>query len=164
MTASTTKFSPIKSLSLHTIGFTGKTAEQFFGLIGKAGVSRLIDVRLNNGSQLAGFAKFRDLRFFAQAICGIDCIHLPILAPHQELFTAYKNEKTLKWPDFRIRFLDLMNERRVEEEISRDLVDGACLLCSEHEPHHCHRTLVAEYLRDRWSVDIEVRHLVTLHG
>lgn len=160
MTASTTKFSPMKSLSLHTIGFTQKTAEQFFGMIRDADVDRIIDVRLKSDSQIAGFAKSPNLQFFAKELCGIDYHHLPFLAPSTPLFTSYKKEKTMGWPDFRDRFLDLMDERHVEEKVSRDLLDGACLLCSEHEPHECHRTLVAEYLRGRWNVAICLVHLV----
>lgn len=150
----------MKSLSLHTIGFTKKTAEQFFGMIRDADVDRIIDVRLKTDSQIAGFAKSPNLQFFAKKLCGIDYHHLPFLAPDKRLFASYKNEKTMEWPDFRDRFLDLLNERHVENEVSPHLFDGACLLCSEHEPHECHRSLVAEYLRERWDVEINVEHLV----
>lgn len=156
----TSQYSPMKSLSLHTIGFTQKTAEQFFGMIRDADVDRIIDVRLKNDSQIAGFAKSPHLQYFAKELCGIDYHHLPFLAPDQRLFTSYKNEKTMVWPDFRDRFLELMDVRHVEEKVSPDLLDGACLLCSEHEPHECHRTLVAEYLRERWNVAINIVHLV----
>jgi len=142
-------------MKLFTIGFTKKSAEIFFTRLQSAGVKRLIDVRLNNVSQLAGFAKKDDLRYFTKAICNIDYVHLTALAPTKSMLDAYKKQKG-DWQVYEAQFLDLMKERRIEETTPPDLLDGGCLLCSEERPHHCHRRLVAEYLRDRWDhLDIE---------
>ena len=144
-------------MTLFTIGFTRKNAEKFFGLLSSSRVKRVVDVRLNNVSQLAGFAKRDDLKFFLQRVCGIDYVHLPDLAPTREMLADYR-KKRMGWDDYERQFLDLMRERRIEENIPREIVDGGCLLCSEDKPHHCHRRLVAEYLHDRWG-GIDVRHL-----
>lgn len=144
-------------MKIYTIGFTKTSAESFFTRIQKAGVKKLIDVRLNNVSQLAGFAKKNDLRYFLKTICGIEYAHRPELAPTQEMLEAYKKEGG-QWADYEKRFLELMASRRVEQIIPRDAVDEACLLCSEDKPHHCHRRLVAEYLKDKW-IDLEIAHL-----
>jgi len=142
---------------LFTIGFTQKPAEAFFGRLSRAGVRRVIDIRLNNVSQLAGFAKRDDLRYFLKAICGIDYIHLPELAPTQEIMDHFKKKKG-DWSAYEKAFQLLLKERRPEESLSRDLFDSACLLCSEDKPDHCHRRLVAEYLADKWG-DVEIVHL-----
>ncbi len=144
-------------MKLFTIGFTKKNAERFFGLLSSSGVKRVVDVRLNNVSQLAGFAKRDDLKFFLQRVCGIDYVHLSDLAPTKEMLADYR-KKRIGWDDYERQFLHLMRERRVEDSISREVLDGGCLLCSEDKPHHCHRRLVAEYLHDRWG-GIDVRHL-----
>ena len=145
-------------MKVFTIGFTKKSAETFFTRLQKAGVRRLVDVRLNNVSQLAGFSKKDDLRYFTKAICGIDYVHMPELAPTPEILDFYKKQKNGDWPLYERQFLDLMRSRRIEETVPRDLIDGGCLLCSEETPDHCHRRLVAEYLRDRWG-DIEIEHI-----
>jgi uncharacterized protein (DUF488 family) len=144
-------------VKIYTIGFTKKSAESFFTKLQRAGVKRLVDVRLNNVSQLAGFAKRDDLRYFTNAICGVDYLHLPELAPTQELLDSYKKQKGT-WADYEHDFLELMANRRIEESISPELLEGACLLCSEDKPHQCHRRLVAEYLRDKWG-DIKIEHI-----
>jgi uncharacterized protein (DUF488 family) len=144
-------------MKVYTIGFTKTSAELFFTRLQKAGVKKVLDVRLNNVSQLAGFAKKNDLRYFLKAICGIEYTHRPELAPTQEILDAYKKENG-QWADYEKRFLELMASRRIEQTIPRDAVDGACLLCSEDKPHHCHRRLVAEYLKDKWG-DLEIAHL-----
>ncbi len=145
-------------MKLFTIGFTKKSAEAFFTMLKVAGVKRLLDVRLNNISQLAGFTKRDDLRYFARVICDIDYIHLPELAPTQEILDAYKKHKR-DWSLYERQFFDLIAKRKIEENVDRELLDGACLLCSEDGPHHCHRRLVAEYLRDKWG-NVEIEHLV----
>jgi uncharacterized protein (DUF488 family) len=117
-----------------------------------------MDVRLNNVSQLAGFAKKDDLSYFARVICGMDYLHLPALAPTQEMLDRYKKKRG-DWSVYEREFLDLMNRRRIEDIIQKELVMDGCLLCSEDRPHHCHRRLVAEYLKERWG-DVEVVHLV----
>jgi uncharacterized protein (DUF488 family) len=144
-------------VKVHTIGFTQSTAERFFTRLQFAGVVRVVDVRLNNVSQLAGFAKRADLEYFCKAICGISYVHLPDLAPTAEMLDDYKKHGG-DWSEYEKRFLDLMYQRRIEQEVSRDVIDGGCLLCSEAKPHHCHRRLVAEYLKEQWG-DLEVRHL-----
>jgi len=145
-------------MKIFTVGFTKKTAESFFTKLQRAGVRRLVDVRLNNVSQLAGFAKRDDLRYFMRTICSADYVHLPELAPTQDLLDAYKKRKG-QWTDYERQFMELMNARRIEDKIPRDILDGACLLCSEDKPHHCHRRLVAEYLREKWG-DVTIEHII----
>ncbi len=146
-------------LKLFTIGFTQKTARKFFELLKHAGAKRIVDVRLNNVSQLAGFAKRDDLKYFAQEIAGMEYVHAPDLAPTQEMLDAYKKAGG-DWADYEKRFLDLMAQRKIEDRIAPTLIDGGCLLCSEDKPHHCHRRLVAEYLCQKWPQKIAVKHLV----
>lgn len=140
-----------------TIGFTQKSAEEFFTTLQKAGVKRMLDVRLNNQSQLAGFSKKDDLAYFLKSILKIDYVHLPLLAPTQEMLDAYKKAKGA-WADYEKRFLDLMASREIERQIDPDLVSDGCLLCSEDKPHHCHRRLVAEYLQSKWG-KLQIEHL-----
>jgi uncharacterized protein (DUF488 family) len=130
-------------MKIFSIGFTKKPAAAFFNSLKAAGVARLIDVRLNNTSQLAGFTKKNDLSYFAREICGIDYVHLPELAPTAPMLDEYRKSKG-DWGIYERRFLDLMTERHVETTLSPATLDGACLLCSEEKPHHCHRRLVAE--------------------
>jgi len=144
-------------MKLYTIGFTKTTAESFFTRLSKAGVAKLTDVRLNNVSQLAGFAKKDDLRYFLKTICGIEYEHRPELAPTKEILDAYKKHGG-DWAVYEDRFTTLISERRIEEIVPRDALDNACLLCSEDTPHHCHRRLVAEYLKEKWG-DVEIIHL-----
>ena len=144
-------------MRVYTIGFTKKSAESFFTAIGGSGAVRLVDVRLNNVSQLAGFSKRDDLRFFLRAICGIDYVHVPDLAPTQDLLSAYRSQK-IDWTAYERGFLALMRERHIEETVPKSLIDGACLLCSEAKPERCHRRLVAEYLRERWG-GLEIVHI-----
>ena len=144
-------------MKVFTIGFTKTTAEGFFGRLQKAGVTKILDVRLNNVSQLAGFAKRDDLRYFLKAIGRIEYAHEPKLAPTQEMLDAYKKAGG-DWADYEKQFLGLMTERRIEETVPRSTIDGACLLCSEDKPKQCHRRLVVEYLQQKWG-DIEVAHL-----
>jgi uncharacterized protein (DUF488 family) len=143
-------------MKIYTIGFTKTSAENFFGRIAKSGANRLIDVRINNVSQLAGFAKKDDLEFFLKTICNIPYRHVPSLAPTAEMLKNYRNTAG-SWGVYERSFLDLMRQRRIEE-LDRSLLDGACLLCSEDKPHHCHRRLVAEYLKEKWG-DVQVVHL-----
>jgi len=144
-------------MKIFTIGFTRKPAELFFTRLAEAGVRRLVDIRLKNVSQLAGFTKRDDLRYFTRAICQIDYVHLPELAPTAEILNPYKKSKNGDWDLFERRFLDLMRSRQVENT-PQQLLDGACLLCSEEKPHHCHRRLVAQYLREHWQ-DVEIEHI-----
>lgn len=143
---------------LFTIGFTGKSAEQFFALLSKAGVRRLLDVRLNNTSQLAGFAKRDDLRFFAERIGGIEYLALRELAPEPAMLTAYRS-KTMNWQQYASAYLALLAERSIENSIDFDLLEDGCLLCSEHLPHHCHRRLAAEYVERHMQKPVPIVHL-----
>ena len=142
---------------IFTIGFTKKTAEEFFNRLIRAGVKRVIDIRLNNVSQLAGFAKKNDLIYFLRAIGGIDYIHRSDLAPTKEILEAYKKNKG-NWSVYERDFQTLLLSRRVVEKLSPDLIDGACLLCSEEKPEHCHRRLVSEYLSQKWP-EMKIIHL-----
>ncbi len=144
-------------MHLATIGFTKKPARRFFQLLRDAGVRRLVDVRINNSSQLAGFAKKDDLAWLLGELCSIDYIHLPTLAPTKDLLRQYRNGD-IDWDTYESRFLDLMSTRRIEANIPRETLDEGCLLCSEDKPHHCHRRLVAEYLNQHWG-NIEIDHL-----
>lgn len=145
-------------LTVYTIGFTKKNAEQFFFLLRTSEAKRIVDVRLNNVSQLAGFAKRDDLKFFANEICHLDYIHIPDLAPTKEILDAYKKHGG-DWAVYEDNFFDLMEKRSIEKSVKPEVMDGGCLLCSEHKPHHCHRRLVAEYLNKKWGGNITVKHL-----
>ncbi len=145
-------------MKIFTIGFTKTSAESFFTRLQNAAVKRVMDVRLNNVSQLAGFAKKNDLRYFLKTICDADYIHEPLLAPTQDLLDDYKKKKG-RWQDYELHFLQLMEERRIEEKIDRHLFDmPTALLCSEKTEEHCHRRLVLEYLSKKWG-DIKAVHL-----
>jgi uncharacterized protein (DUF488 family) len=146
-----------RRMKLFTIGFTKKTAESFFSGLKGAGVKRLVDVRLNNVSQLAGFAKRDDLSYFTRTITHIDYVHFPQLAPTQELLDAFKKHKG-SWEEYERKFIDLLTSREIERSFSSEILDGDCLLCSEDKPHHCHRRLVAEYLKEKWG-DVQIEHI-----
>ena len=144
-------------MKLFTIGFTKKSAQRFFEMLRRSGAKRVVDVRLSNVSQLAGFAKKDDLAYFLKEICGMDYVHVPELAPTQELMDSIKKERG-DWATFEPRFLKLMKDRRIEKTMPEEAVADGCLLCSEDKPHHCHRRLVAEYLQRHWG-DVTITHL-----
>lgn len=144
-------------MKVFTIGFTKKPASKFFGLLKDSGARRIVDVRLNNVSQLAGFAKRDDLAYFLDEVCGMEYVHLPILAPTKEILDDYRKGDG-DWDRYEERFLNLMTERQIEREVPRKVIEDGCLLCSEAEPHHCHRRLVAEYLQNHWG-DLNTQHL-----
>ena len=127
-------------MKVYTIGFTKKSAEQFFETLLTSGAKRVVDVRLNNVSQLAGFAKKPDLIYFLTKICGMEYVHLPSLAPTQDLLDEHK-KRGGSWQNYEEKFIALIKERRVDQEIPRDLIADGCLLCSEDKPDHCHRRL-----------------------
>lgn len=146
-------------MEIYTIGFTKKSAEQFFGALRQAGVKRLLDVRLNNVSQLAGFSKRDDLAYFLRELCQAEYRHEPLLAPTQELLDEYRKTGS-GWDRYEIGFLRLMSDRSVEERISPDLFsEPTALLCSEPTAQRCHRRLVVEYLNDRWGDVLQPVHL-----
>jgi uncharacterized protein (DUF488 family) len=145
-------------VEIYTIGFTQTTAERFFGRLRDAHVERLLDVRLNNSSQLAGFAKAQDLPYFLRELVGATYEHEPRLAPTQELLDDFKKRRG-SWSDYEPRFMALMAERRIEAVLSHsDFETRTALLCSEATAEHCHRRLVCEYLADRWG-DVSAVHL-----
>jgi uncharacterized protein (DUF488 family) len=143
-------------MKIFTIGFTKTSAKHFFDRLKRSGAKTLVDVRLNNVSQLAGFAKRDDLDYFVHQLCNIDYIQLPALAPGKDMLDDYKKNGG-SWDAYAAKFLSLMAQRRIES-IDKAALDAGCLLCSEDKPHHCHRRLVAEYLRDKWH-DVEIVHL-----
>jgi uncharacterized protein (DUF488 family) len=144
--------------TVFTIGFTKRSAASFFNAIREAGVKRLLDVRLNNSSQLAAFAKKDDLAYFLEAICKAEYMHEPLLAPTQEMLDTYKKAKG-SWSEYEKQFLALMQQRRIEETLDPCIFDvPTVLLCSEATAEHCHRRLVIEYLQKRWA-DLSVIHL-----
>ena len=144
-------------MRIYTIGFTKKSAEQFFNHLQNAGVRLLIDTRLNNVSQLAGFTKRRDLEYFLRVIGGITYVHDTELAPTAEILDAYK-KKRMTWDEYETRFNELLVRREIADHHKADDFDRACLLCSEPTPEHCHRRLVGEYLKSAWP-QIEIHHL-----
>ena len=145
------------NINLYTIGFTKKNAETFFTLLRKNGVKKLIDVRLNNVSQLAGFTKQDDLKYFLKELCGIEYYHYEYLAPTEDILKRYKN-KEISWEQYELEFNSLITKRKIEAIISLDLLTDACLLCSEATAEHCHRRLLAEYLKKVYK-RINIIHL-----
>lgn len=145
-------------MKIYTIGFTKKTAESFFGYLNSSGIKTLIDVRLNNTSQLSGFAKRDDLKFFLKELCKTNYVHMPELAPTKEILKPYQN-KEISWESYEDKFLNLMAQRNIEKQLPSSLLDHGCLLCSEHEPHFCHRRLVVEYLNKTTNLNLDVKHL-----
>jgi uncharacterized protein (DUF488 family) len=138
-------------VTIYTIGFTRRSAEEFFEALKHAKADRVIDVRLNNVSQLAGYSKKDDLRYFLRNLAGIDYHHELTLAPTQEMLEAYRAKK-VPWAKYEPRFRALLAERGVEKTLDRTLFAGKpVLLCSEFEPEHCHRRIVAEYLVEKWG-------------
>ena len=145
-------------MEIYSIGFTQKSASEFFETLKAQGIERLLDVRLNNTSQLAGFAKQADLAYFLKEICGAVYEHEPLLAPTQEMLDKYKKEKG-DWSVYEKQFLELMASRHIEDKVPREILNEGCLLCSEDKPHNCHRRLVAEYLEKYWP-DVKTKHLL----
>lgn len=144
-------------MKIFTIGFTKKSAREFFTLVGNSGAERLVDVRLNNVSQLAGFAKRDDLAYFLRELRGVHYVHDLRLAPTQEMLDGYRKRGD-SWSHYEHNFLKLLSERAVENVVSPRIIDNSVLLCSEPTAHKCHRRLVAEYFAARWD-DVSVTHL-----
>ena len=143
-------------MKLFTIGFTKTSAQNFFERLKNAKVRRIIDVRKNNISQLAGFAKEKDLKYFSKEIGNIDYFHNLELAPTKELIDGYR-KKEIDWKEYESVFNAILKERKVQD-LDPALFKNACLLCSEDVPHQCHRRLVAEYLKKFWK-NLEIIHL-----
>lgn len=146
-------------MRLYTIGFTQKSAEQFFGLLRDNRVQVVVDIRLRPDSQLSGFAKQRDLPYFLQALIGCEYRHEGLMAPTAELLDQYRLDKS--WANYEANFNALLHERDLISHLERAWWEqhAACLLCSEHEPDHCHRRLVAEYVVSHWP-SLEIVHLM----
>ena len=143
---------------IFTIGFTGKTAEQFFSLLEKNSIKKLIDVRLNNISQLAAFAKKDDLEYFLKKILSCDYIHRPDLAPTEVILKNYKT-KVINWDTYTDEYIKLLNSRNIVLQLKRDEIMNSVFLCSEHQPKYCHRRLLVEYLQKQWY-NFEIIHLL----
>jgi uncharacterized protein (DUF488 family) len=146
-------------MKIYTIGFAGKSAEEFFKLLINSGIERVVDIRLNNISQMAGFTKKNDLKYFLHEIARIEYVHLPVFAPEKEMLEEYRQSKD--WTRFEMSFKELLERRRPLEQVDTSLFTEkvCCLLCSEPESHQCHRRLVAEYLSTRLDNCIEIIHL-----
>ena len=131
-------------MKIFTIGFARKNAETFFGLLDRPDIGRVLDIRLKNNSQLAGFTRGADLGFFLKRIIGKEYSHEPLLAPSPEILSGYR-DGTIDWPEYERRFRALLDAREVLRRVDAQLLDGACLLCSEPTPDRCHRRLAAEH-------------------
>jgi len=147
----------MRQVKLFTIGFTKKSAETFFSKLRKAGVKKVIDIRLNNVSQLAGFAKKDDLRFFLNELCECKYRYEPLLAPTKEMLNNYKKKK-ITWVDYESAFIKLLEARQAHTLVTPKELDMSCLLCSEPTSEKCHRRIVAEYIKSHFQ-DVEIAHL-----
>lgn len=145
-------------IKLYTIGFTGKPAEKFFNLLTGSGVRKIVDTRINNVSQLAGFAKGADLKFFAKKIGDISYEHNTDFAPTKELLALYRNKK-ISWQEYETEYLNLLDMRKIASKTDIEQLHENCLLCSEHTPEKCHRRLLAEYLK-HVKTNVEIIHLI----
>jgi uncharacterized protein (DUF488 family) len=145
-------------VEIYTIGFTKKSAAEFFETLKRAGIRRLIDIRLKNSAQLAGFTKRDDLAYFLREICDADYRHEPLLAPTPEMLERYRKRRA-SWDEYERQFLRLMEQRRIDEALDPALFAiPTVLLCSEPTAERCHRRLVVEFLRARWK-DVQPVHL-----
>ena len=145
-------------MNIYTIGFTKKSAEQVFEKLRDAKVRRVIDIRLNNVSQLSGFAKRDDLAYFLRTICNIDYVHMPLMAPTQTMLDNYKKSGGM-WETYATAYNALMGERNISRTLNSDLVDGSCFLCSEAEPEFCPRRLLADILQREYPT-LRIQHLI----
>lgn len=145
------------TITLYTIGSSGWTAEQFFGALQSAGVRRVLDIRQGGSTLLSGFAIKRDLRYFLRAIASIDYVALPQLAPSEEAFRAYRKQE-VSHDEYMQAYARQLAESGALAALAPDLLDGGCLLCSEHDPALCHRHIAADRLADLWP-EMRVQHL-----
>ena len=144
-------------MKLYTIGFTRKSAADFFGLLRESGAKRVVDVRLRNTSGLAGFSKKSDLPWFLRELCGMDYVHLPRLSPTDDLLDAYR-QKRVSWDEYEPIFQSIIERRLIRAAIPQDIIADSCLLCSEDKPENCHRRLLAEHFQRHWG-NVEIVHL-----
>lgn len=145
-------------IKLFTIGFTKKNARQFFELLIKNKVKKLIDIRINNRSQLAGFAKGSDLEYFTKVIANIEYEYIPDFAPTKELLSDYQN-KRIDWTTYQKTYRQLIEQRKISTKYNSSSFDHACFLCGEETPEHCHRRLLTEFFQEGNS-DIQIIHLM----
>jgi len=146
-----------RTIKVFTIGYAGKNARQFFSILAKAGIRKVIDVRLYNTSQLAGFTKKQDIEYFLRAIVGAKYTHLPIMAPTKQLLNDYK-KGLISWQQYETQFNSIIAQRQIDKHIEPGAMDMSCFLCSEATAGNCHRRLVAEYLTGLWP-NISIHHL-----
>lgn len=146
-------------ITLFTIGFTKKSAESFFGLLRKNNVKKLVDVRISNSSQLAGFAKGKDLEFFVKEICHVPYQHITDFAPTKELLDKWHKQE-VTWEEYVVIYNSLLKERGVLRKYGVNQFDGACFLCSEETPDNCHRRLLAEFMKKHSAEDVRIVHLM----
>jgi uncharacterized protein (DUF488 family) len=145
-------------MKVYSIGFTKKTAAEFFTALRQAEIRRLLDVRLHNASQLAGFTKRENLPFFLNELCGADYLHEPFLTPAPDLLEGYR-KKRISWQEYEPRFRSTLADRAVEKKIDKTLFHiPTVLLCSEVTATRCHRRLILEYLQEKWG-GIDIVHL-----
>jgi uncharacterized protein (DUF488 family) len=154
-----TSSGPRSPAKIFTIGANGKTAEEFFGLLMDAGVQRIVDIRRRNNGQIQGFTKMSHLPYFLREIAKIDYVHMPDLAPTNDLLDAWRNAD-ITWRQYVARFTPTLRRHKLETLFKTDSMDGICLLCTEPTTEHCHRRLVAEYLRKKSQESVEIVHLV----
>ena len=144
-------------MKIYTIGFTKKSAKKFFEILKGNNIEQVIDIRLNNTSQLAGFTKRNDLEYFLKELCDIDYYHFKFLAPTKEIRDRYMKSKD--WDVYVKEYIELIEDRKVLEKLEKSFFERrTCLLCSESSADRCHRRLLAGYLKNHWG-DIEVVHL-----
>lgn len=146
-------------LNLYTIGYTEKSAEYFFNKLKNTTAKKIIDVRLNNVSQLAGFTKKNDLAFFLKTILNWEYIYCPELAPTKDILDDYKHKK-ITWKDYEAVYLELLHRRRIERVVTKEILADSVLLCSEKSPEFCHRRLAAEYLNEKFDNFFSIIHLI----
>lgn len=146
-------------ITLYTIGFTKKDAKKFFTLLKNAGVKKLVDIRINNTSQLAGFAKGTDLEFFMKEICNASYVHITDMAPTKELLKDYQDKK-IDWNGYTLIFNKMLKDRHIAERYNIEDFDKCCFLCTEDTPEQCHRRLVVEYLKNHnHDKEVQIIHL-----
>ena len=137
-------------MEIYTIGFTQKTAEEFFKILEDNNIEQILDVRLNNTSQLAAFTKKQDLKFFLKKIANINYYHFKFLAPTKEM-----RKKVNDWQTYSSEYLNLLKERKVLEKLDKDFFKKkTCILCSEPLADDCHRGILANYLKKHWKIEV----------
>ena len=144
-------------MNIFTIGFTGKTAEEFFSLVGSANIKKLIDIRINRSSQMSGFAKEKDLGFFLEKLNGIEYVINEELAPTKSLLSEYR-DRQIDWSTYSLRYLELLSRRSILSKFNQSYFDNSVLLCSEKAPIACHRVLLADFLKSNFN-NVEIVHL-----